>query len=63
MIGRIVSELVAWWHTETMSTDWLRAQGRREERVKWHGVEWRWPINKRLNEDGLVNRERLRTRA
>lgn len=43
-----------------VSRAWLRDVDRRESRVPFEGVAWRWPVNKVLNEQSRFQTARLR---
>lgn len=48
----MVRLLRSWWALLTTDVDrqvseaWLLAQRRQASRVEFHGVQWRWPIQK-----------------
>ena len=48
-----------------MSPEWLREQKRRDQRIEFHGVCWRWPVKRgeRVNRWRLQMRRRQEGRA
>lgn len=69
-LGLLAVGVVWWLHrhgpADRMSRAWLDQQyreGRLGERAGIDGVCWLWPIDKREDERGWRNRERLRKRA
>ena len=43
-LARALQHVFAWWRGD-LSPRWRRAQARREARIDFHGVPWRWPVN------------------
>ena len=46
LAGALVEHVLAWWRGD-LSPRWLRAQARREARIDFHSVSWRWPVHQR----------------
>jgi hypothetical protein len=66
--GGLLLALGVWlarWHRQQqgMSGAWLREVDRKEARVEFQGVGFKWPINKVINESASFNARRLRKRA
>lgn len=64
MIGRLLRRLRALWSVDDrhVSDRWLDQQQRTESTAAHDGPAWRWPVDKRRNESGAMNRWRLRRR-
>ena len=50
-------------HPNTVSVDWLRDQDRKESRIGFEGVAWKFPVKKILNDSSLWNTNKLRRSA